>query len=171
MTEPFLRTFGLVSDSIVDGPGLRLSVFTQGCPHGCPGCHNPESHDPAGGTETPIAEILEKIRKNPLLSGITLTGGEPMEQAGACLALVRGLPEGLNVWVYTGYTYEEILSSGDAEKIALARAADVLVDGRFVLAERSLSLGFRGSRNQRLIDMKKTLAEGNVVLWAPPVWE
>jgi anaerobic ribonucleoside-triphosphate reductase activating protein len=165
MSGAKLRIAALVSDSIVDGAGLRLSVFVQGCPHRCPGCHNPQSHDPAGGSEMPVAEIAEKAARNPLLSGITLTGGEPMAQAAGCLALVRALPKGLNCWVYSGYTYEEIVGSGDADQVALLNACDVLVDGRFVLAERSLSLKFRGSRNQRVIDLHRTRAAGAVV-WA-----
>lgn len=165
-----LRVYGMVNDSIVDGPGLRLAIFAQGCPHACPGCHNPASHDPAGGQDVSIAEILERVRKNPLLSGITLTGGEPMEQAAACLALVRALPQGLNVWLYSGWTWEELMRSGDASRIALAKACDVLVDGRFVQAERSLSLPFRGSANQRPVDVKTTLAQGRVVQWSPPAW-
>ncbi|MDR0898482.1 MAG: anaerobic ribonucleoside-triphosphate reductase activating protein [Oscillospiraceae bacterium] len=163
MSEMKLRVAGLVIDSIVDGAGLRLSVFVQGCPHHCLGCHNPQSHDPLGGKEMPIAEIAAKAARNPLLSGITLTGGEPLAQAAACLALVRALPESMNVWLYTGYTYEEIMESGEADKLALLDACDVLVDGRFVLAERSLSLMFRGSRNQRVIDLRRTRAQGTVV--------
>ncbi len=170
-TPGALRLFGLVSDSIVDGPGIRLSVFVQGCPHGCAGCHNPGSHDPQGGTETTIGEIITKVKKNPLLSGVTLTGGEPMAQAEGCLALVGALPPGLNVWLYSGYTYEEIIEDGSAGQRALLAACDVLVDGRFVQGDRSLSLPFRGSRNQRVIDIKKTLAGGGgVVLWEAPAW-
>jgi len=170
MDPQTLRVFGIVSDSIVDGPGLRLSVFTQGCPHGCPGCHNPESHDPSGGRDAAVADIVLEAKKNPLLSGVTLTGGEPMQQAAACAALVRLLPRHLNVWVFSGYTYEEILQSGDADRLSLLNAADVLVDGRFVLAKRSLSLPFRGSANQRLIDLNETRKTGRVTLWTPPVW-
>lgn len=165
-----LRVYGLVNDSIVDGPGLRLAVFTQGCPHRCPGCHNPASHAPDGGQAMPLADILAKVAANPLLSGITLSGGEPLEQAAACLALVKALPPGLTVWLYSGWTWEEILRSGDASRIALVRACDVLVDGRFQEAKRSLDLRFRGSANQRLIDIKKTLAQGGVVLWEPAAW-
>lgn len=165
-----IRTFGTVTDSIVDGPGLRLAIFTQGCPHACPGCHNPQSHDAAGGNETPIADIAEKAAKNPLLSGITLSGGEPLEQAGACLALLDALPKGLSIWIYSGWTYEEIIESGDAERITLIEACDVLVDGRFNQAKKSLELKFCGSSNQRLIDIKKTRAEGRVILWEPPIW-
>lgn len=164
-----LRVFGMQSDSIVDGTGLRLAVFTQGCPHGCPGCHNPDSHAYEGGYQMDIEAIAEAYRANPLLSGLTLTGGEPMEQAGACLALLGLLP-GANVWLYTGWTWDELHAGGDAERIALAEACDVLVDGRFVLARRSLELRFCGSDNQRLIDVQKTRRSGGLVLWAPPVW-
>ncbi len=160
-----LRVAGIVNDSIVDGPGLRLAVFVQGCPHHCPGCHNQDSHDPAGGDTMPISDILGSIRKNPLLSGVTLSGGEPMAQAGACAALAAALPKGLTKWVYSGYTYEELLRAGDPDRLALLDACDVLVDGPFVLAERSLSLRFRGSANQRLIDLNKTRAAGQVILW------
>lgn len=165
-----LRIFGLVPDTIVDGPGLRLAVFVQGCSHRCPGCHNPGSHDPSGGAETPVTDIAAKFRNNPLWKGITLTGGEPMEQAAGCLALLKALPAGLSVWLYSGYTFEEMLAGGDAERIALLKACDVLVDGQFRLAERSLSLPFRGSRNQRLLDARKSLAQGEAVEWLPPVW-
>ena len=164
-----LRLSGLVEDSIVDGPGLRLSVFTQGCPHRCPDCHNPESQDPAGGYDMLVAEIVQRARKNPLLTGVTLTGGEPMEQARACLALVKALPEELTVWVYSGYLYEEIMA--DAERAALLEACDVLVDGRFQREKKSLELSFRGSANQQVIDIKKTRANGGkVVEWIAPVW-
>lgn len=170
MDDKTLRVFGIVSDSIVDGPGLRLSVFTQGCPHGCPGCHNPQSHDPAGGYDIAIEEIIAKVKKNPLLAGITLSGGEPLEQAEACLCLVHALPKGLTVWLYSGWTYEEIMQGGNESAIALVHACDVFVDGRFIETERSLELRFCGSRNQRLIDIKKTRESGGLVLYAPPAW-
>ena len=168
---PVLRLSGLVMDSIVDGPGLRLAVFTQGCPHRCPGCHNPQSHDPAGGYLCSVRDILSKVKKNPLLAGITLTGGEPMEQAAACLSLVRALPAGLSVWLYSGYTYEEIRDAGNEAQRALLDRCEVLVDGRFDLAKRSLELAYRGSANQRLIDVQKTRAgDGRVVAWEAKAW-
>lgn len=166
-----IRIAGTVNDSIVDGPGLRFSVFTQGCPHGCPGCHNPETHDPTGGQETDTAALIEKMGKNPLLSGLTLSGGDPMLQAAACCELARAAHEkGLNVWLYTGYTWEELMEENDPERMALLRETDVLVDGRFVLAERSLELDYRGSRNQRLIDVPASLGKGAICLWQKPVW-
>jgi anaerobic ribonucleoside-triphosphate reductase activating protein len=166
-----IRIAGTVNDSIVDGPGLRFTIFTQGCTHHCPGCHNPETHDFLGGHEEDTDELVRRFTKNPLLSGITLSGGDPMEQPGPCAYLARAAQEkGLNVWTYTGYTLEELLRENDAEKMRLLAATDVLVDGPFILAQRSLELKFCGSRNQRLIDVKKTLAGGSVVLWTPPVW-
>lgn len=162
-----LRIAGIVPESIVDGPGLRLTVFVQGCFHGCPGCHNESSHDPLGGSELSVSEIISRIKRNPMLSGITLSGGEPMEQAEGCLSLVSSLPEGLTIWLYSGYTYEEIMASQDAARIALLQACDVLVDGRFLLSERSLDLRFRGSRNQRIIDLRSTWKQNRIVQWKP----
>ena len=149
---------GVTGDSIVDGPGLRLTIFTQGCLHHCPGCHNPQTHDPEGGSWADTEDILAAAAENPLLDGITLSGGDPFLQPVPCLALAEGAHKiGLNVWTYTGYTWE-----------ALLKETDVLVDGPFLLAERSLELRFCGSRNQRLIDVKKSLAEDKVVLWEEP---
>lgn len=166
-----IRIAGTVNDSIVDGPGLRFSIFTQGCPHHCPGCHNPETHDPNGGHDAQTEEIIEKMGKNPLLSGITLSGGDPMVQPIPCLELARAAHEKqLNVWLYTGYTWEQLWNFGNEDQIALLKETDVLVDGPFILAQRSLELDYRGSRNQRLIDVKKSLENDQVVLWQPPVW-
>lgn len=160
---------GVTGDSIVDGPGLRLTIFTQGCLHHCPGCHNPQTHDPEGGSWADTEDILAAAAENPLLDGITLSGGDPFLQPVPCLALAEGAHKiGLNVWTYTGYTWEALLEENDAEKLALLKETDVLVDGPFLLAEHSLELRFCGSRNQRLIDVKKSLAEDKVVLWEEP---
>ena len=160
---------GITGDSIVDGPGLRLTIFTQGCLHHCPGCHNPQTHDPEGGSWADTEDILAAAAENPLLDGITLSGGDPFLQPVPCLALAEGAHKiGLNVWTYTGYTWEALLEENDTEKLALLNETDVLVDGPFLPAERSLELRFCGSRNQRLIDVKKSLAEGKVVLWEEP---
>lgn len=160
---------GVTGDSIVDGPGLRLTIFTQGCLHHCPGCHNPQTHDPEGGSWADTEDILAAAAENPLLDGITLSGGDPFLQPVPCLALAEGAHKiGLNVWTYTGYTWEALREENDADKLALLKETDVLVDGPFLLAERSLELRFCGSRNQRLIDVKKSLAEGKVVLWEEP---
>lgn len=160
---------GVTRDSIVDGPGLRLTIFTQGCLHHCPGCHNPQTHDPEGGSWADTEDILAAAAENPLLDGITLSGGDPFLQPVPCLALAEGAHKiGLNVWTYTGYTWEALWEENAPEKIALLKETDVLVDGPFLLAERSLELRFCGSRNQRLIDVKKSLAEDKVVLWEEP---
>lgn len=157
---------GVTGDSIVDGPGLRLTIFTQGCPHHCPGCHNPQTHDPNGGAWANTEDILAAAAENPLLDGITLSGGDPFLQPIPCLALAKGAHQlGLNVWTYTGYTWEALWAENDPEKLAFLRETDVLIDGPFLLAERSLELKFKGSKNQRTIDVKRSLAAGEIVLW------
>ena len=168
-----IRLFGLTTDSIVDGQGYRTAIFVQGCPYHCEGCHNPDSQPFEGGTVWTLDDVEKKFTGNPLLDGITLSGGEPAEQAEACAELAhRAHQKGLNVWTYTGSTLEK-LQQRAADDPALQRLldeTDVLVDGPFVLALRSLELDFCGSSNQRLIDMKQTRATGKVVLWTPPVW-
>ena len=165
------RIFGTAEDSIVDGPGIRNVVFVQGCPHHCEGCHNPESHDFQGGREADTAEIIAQMKGNPLLDGLTLSGGEPMCSPEACAELAAAAKaSGLSVWCYTGYTWEFLMREGDPRRLELLRRLDVLVDGPFLLAERSLELKFCGSRNQRLIDVPKSLQAGEVVLWQPKKW-
>ena len=157
------RLAGVVNDSIVDGPGLRLAVFAQGCPHHCPECHNPQSHDFDGGEWGDTAEILRIAEDNCLLDGITLTGGEPFCQPEACAELARGAHKlGLNVWVYTGYLFENLLNGTDAQR-ELLKNADVLVDGPCLIAQKSMDVRFRGSKNQRLIDVQKSLNAGHAV--------
>lgn len=151
-----MRVYGVVQDSIVDGPGLRFVCFVQGCPHHCSGCHNPDSHDFNGGTEMTTDEVIEKMLSNPLTDGLTLSGGEPFEQAEDCMVIARAAHDhGLNVWCYTGYTLEHLMEHGTGDQIALLAEIDVLVDGKFVLSERSLSLPWRGSRNQRVIYLRE----------------
>ena len=165
------RIYGTAEDSIVDGPGIRYVVFVQGCPHHCEGCHNPESHPFDGGREAETAEIIAAMKANPLLDGLTLSGGEPMCSPEACTELALAAKEaGMNVWCYTGFTWEYLLADRDPARMALLRTVDVLVDGPFVLAERSLELKFCGSRNQRLIDVVKSMQEDRVVLWQPKKW-
>lgn len=157
---------GIAGDSIVDGPGIRLTIFTQGCPHHCLGCHNPQTHDPEGGSWGNTEDIAAAMAENPLLDGITLSGGEPFLQPAPCLALAEEAHRlGLNVWTYTGYTWEELLTENNAERLALLRETDVLIDGPFLLAERSLDLHFKGSRNQRTIDVQKSLEKREIMLW------
>ncbi len=164
-----MRIANVVSDSIVDGPGLRFTVFTQGCPHHCPGCHNPDTHDPAGGREATVEELEAQMTANPLTDGLTLSGGEPFDQAGECAALAaRAKANGLNVWAYTGYRYEALLEKGSPEVLDLLEQVDVLVDGPFVEGLKSYDALFRGSTNQRLIDVPKSRGLGRAVLWSRP---
>lgn len=161
-----MRIANTISDSIVDGPGLRLTVFTQGCPHGCPGCHNPDTHDPAGGREVSLEELESLLDRNPLLTGLTLSGGDPFEQAEACAELAaRARARGLNVWTYTGYTYEQLTGAAHPDWEALLAQTDVLVDGPFVLSLKSYGARFRGSTNQRLVDVPASRRAGQAVLW------
>jgi len=162
-----IRIAGIENDSIVDGPGFRLAVFTQGCPHRCPGCHNPETHPFDGGRETDTDKIIGIMLDNPLLDGITLSGGDPFCQPEACTVLAKAAKEnGLNVWAYSGWTFEELLKMAEenAGIRELMNYTDVLIDGPFILKERTLELRFRGSKNQRMIDVPSSLAKGEYVL-------
>lgn len=160
-----LQLAGIVKESIVDGKGIRYTVFTQGCPHHCPGCHNPQTWPFEGGeTHTP-REIFEDFRKNPLLKGITFSGGEPFCQPEPLTELAELVHSvGKDVTVYTGYVYEQLVEKHDPAIDALLAETDVLIDGPFIEAQKNLELLFRGSENQRLIDMKKTRESGAVVL-------
>ena len=163
-----LNVAGVVPESITDGEGIRSVLFVQGCPHHCPGCHNPETHSFEGGTETDIEDIYREFKKNPLLSGITFSGGEPFCQSGPLADLGEMVVGGgKNVTVFSGYTIEQLLEMGkkNPDIMRLLNIADVLIDGRFVLAEKSLTLRFRGSRNQRMIDLKKTLKDGGKTIY------
>ena len=166
-----IRIAGIVIDSITDGPGLRAAVFVQGCPHRCDGCHNPETHDFSGGDVTTTEEIFEKIRSNPLLSGVTFTGGEPMCQARALAELADMIkPTGLKIAVYTGYTWEELTAENDPDRIKLLKLADVVIDGPFEVSQRSLDLKFRGSVNQRVINVAQSLKRNKVVVKKSSGW-
>ena len=159
-----IRLAGIVRESIVDGPGILLTVFVQGCPHRCPGCHNP---DASGGYDCALQKILDAFDADPLLRGITLSGGEPFEQAVGLLPLAQAVRRrGKDVVAFSGYTFEELLEKGkgDPAVTELLALCCLLVDGRFVLAQRDLSLRFRGSGNQRLIDPQKSLETGRPVL-------
>ena len=161
-----MRIANTVNDSIVDGHGLRFAVFTQGCPHHCPGCHNPQTHDPAGGREERLEARIAGLDRSPLAAGLTLSGGEPFYQAADCARLAAmAHARGKTVWTYTGYTYEQILHKNDPDWNALLAETDVLVDGPFLEKEQSYELHFRGSRNQRLIDVAASRRAGKVVLW------
>lgn len=148
---------GLVGDSIVDGPGLRFAVFSQGCTHRCPGCHNPATQPFAGGTAMPVQDIYLAAKKYPLCRGITFSGGEPFQQAGGFLALAKLFkPDGYELAAYSGYTFKELLN-GTEEQQQLLSLLDVLVDGPFVQAEKNLNLRFRGSENQRILNVPQSL--------------
>lgn len=157
----------LQKNSIVDGEGIRAVVWTQGCPHNCPGCHNPETHDFESGFLMDIEELKKEINELDSETGVTLSGGDPFVQPEACLEIAKYCHEiNLNVWCYTGYTYEQLLNKSENEPIIMEflKEIDVLVDGRFVQKLKSLEAKFRGSKNQRLINMKETLKSGKVVL-------
>ena len=149
-----IRIAGITEDTIVDGPGLRQTVFVQGGPHRCYGCHNPGTHAIDGGQLMDTADIMARMDANPLLVGLTLSGGEPFWQTRPCIDLAKAAHErGLNVWCYTGYTLEEIRKYIDMRP--LLEHIDVLVDGPYIDSQRTLELPWRGSRNQRVIKMKE----------------
>lgn len=155
-----IRIAGITHESLVDGPGLRTVIWGQGCPHGCPGCHNVHTQDPAGGAEVGIEEIFRQTDRSFLAQGITLSGGEPFLQPAAFARLAGYAREkGLDVWAYTGFTFEKLLQLSEQQPavLELLRAVDVLVDGPFVEAEKDLNLVFRGSGNQRIIDVPRSL--------------
>lgn len=158
-----IRVAGIVNDSIVDGPGLRLAVFTQGCRHNCKGCHNPETHDINGGYLIRIDEILLMADKNPLLSGITLSGGEPFLQPEPCKELAMSAKKrGLNVIAYTGFLWEELMVDGALT--SLLSEIDYIVDGRFIEELRTLDMTFAGSSNQRIINVRESLRLNETVI-------
>ena len=158
-----LNLSGIVSDSIVDGPGIRTTVFSQGCPHHCEGCHNPETWDFGCGTDIPVEAVVDIVRSNPLCRGVTFSGGEPFAQPEAFARLARLLKEkGYEVASYTGYTFEELLG-GTEGQLELLGTLDILIDGPFLLSQRSLEIAFRGSRNQRILDVPASLAAGMAV--------
>lgn len=154
---PRLRLNGLVEESIVDGPGLRFVLFAQGCPHHCVGCHNPETHDPQGGYDMTVQAILEKFMENPLLAGITFSGGEPFCQPLPLCSIAQTVHAmGKNVVTYTGFTYEALLhmAQNNEDIACLLQASDILIDGPYVESLRSMELRFRGSTNQRILTRK-----------------
>lgn len=158
-----LKLSGIVGDSIVDGPGIRMTVFSQGCPHHCQGCHNPETWSFEGGTLMEEEDILHIIEANPLAKGVTFSGGEPFAQAEGFAKLAKLLKEQkYEVASYSGYTFEELYRGTKIQK-ELLENIDVLIDGPFVEEKRNLSLSYRGSENQRIIDVAASLKEGRAV--------
>lgn len=166
-----LRIAGIQEESTVDGPGFRLAVFTQGCPHNCPGCHNPETHPFDGGELIDTDRLLEMLVENPLYKGVTFSGGEPFCQPEPLTHLAVQVHErGRNVVCYTGYTLEQLLDDKRPSVRGLLEQIDILVDGPYVESQRNLTLQFRGSANQRLIDLPQTLACGHIRLWIDPYY-
>lgn len=157
-----------IFDSIVDGPGLRMVIWTQGCIHNCLGCHNPQTHILNGGYEVDVNEIIDEMKKLNLQRGITLSGGEPFLQPEALTLIAeKAKSNNLDVWAYTGFTFEELLDREDRyynDRINLLCQIDVLVDGKFMLNKKDINLKFRGSYNQRIIDVQRSLNENEVVL-------
>jgi len=165
-----LNLAGIVSDSIVDGPGIRTAIFCQGCPHHCAGCQNPETWEFHTGTDMAIETIMDLVRSNPLCRGVTFSGGEPFSQAAALGKLAFLLKKnGYEVAAYSGFTFEELLA-GTKEQRGLLGNIDILIDGPFLLQERSLELNFRGSRNQRILRVPESLKAGHAVLENSSRW-
>ena len=153
-----LNLAGIVGDSIVDGPGIRTTVFCQGCPHHCLGCQNPETWEFGCGTDMDEETIVDIVRSNPLCRGVTFSGGEPFAQAEGFAKLARLLKAAkYEVACYSGYTFEALLRGTQAQRDLLG-TIDVLIDGPFLMGEKSLEVPFRGSRNQRILDVPKSLA-------------
>lgn len=160
-----LRIAGTVNDSIVDGPGIRFTIFTQGCPHNCKGCHNPQTHDFNGGELVDTDALLVKVKENPLLDGVTFSGGEPFCQAEALAFLGKQIKAlGLNIITYTGYTFEHLIDHQNENGWGeLLKITDFLIDGPFILEQKDWEIKFRGSSNQRYIDCQESLKQGRAV--------
>ncbi len=161
---------GIQEDSIVDGPGIRTAFFAQGCPHRCHGCHNPETWAFEGGTGFEPEKLLEIVEANPLCHGVTFSGGEPFAQAEEFTKFAGLLKEsGYEVASYSGYTFEELYDAKDARR-DLLESIDVLIDGPYEESERSLELAFKGSRNQRIINVSASLTAGEAVVESSDRW-
>lgn len=162
---------GIADDSIVDGPGIRVALFAQGCPRRCPGCHNPGTQPFEGGEEYTLEQLYKRIKGNPLARGVTFSGGEPFSQPRAfCLLAQQLKSDGYEIAAYTGYTFEELMTKGTPQQKQLLSQLDVLIDGEFLLAQRNLDLPWRGSENQRILDVHKSLAAGHPILHSSPRW-
>lgn len=155
-----LRIAGIVKESVVDGPGLRYVIFTQGCPHHCIGCHNPHTHDPALGYDIAIRELLNSILALKLISGVTFSGGEPFLQAAACAKLAKLIRENnneLNIIAYSGYYYSDLLvmAKKDSAVHEFLQLVDILIDGPYEASKKTYDLPFRGSSNQNIINLPR----------------
>ena len=159
-----MRIAGIRHASTTDGPGLRFVVSIQGCEHKCPGCYNPAA-DNGGGVDFPMEELVDQMLSDPLTVGLTIAGGEPFGQAADCAALARAAHKaGLNVWCRTGYTFETLLTLATEAQLDLLKEIDVLIDGLFVLEQKTNDLPWRSSRNQRLILSRESVAAGKAIL-------
>lgn len=165
--EKSIRLSGIAYESLVNGPGMRRVFFAQGCKHNCPGCFNPDTHDFAGGEERNMDELIKDVLDNPILKGVTFSGGDPFEQADKFAYMAKEFRKnGLNIWSYTGYKFENIIKQSENNKgwKDLLNNIDVLVDGRFEKDKMQDGLKFRGSLNQRMIDVKESLKTGKIVI-------
>lgn len=165
-----MRISGITYESLVDGPGLRVVIFVQGCDLGCPECHNPDSHSRTGGREYTVREVMRHMKKagpaRKMVKGVTFSGGEPFMQAGDLAQIAFEAKRiGWDVTTFTGHTYEELLAREDADVHALLNLTDFLIDGPYIHEQRDLDLKFRGSANQRIIDMNATRKHGRVKLY------
>ena len=164
-----LKISGIIKNSVVDGPGIRYTIFTQGCYHNCEGCHNPQTHDPNDGKFMDTDEIFDEIISSTIYSGVTFSGGEPFLQADALADLaikINNSDKQLDIICYTGYTYEEILNiidKGCHSYLRLLNNIDYLIDGKFDKDKTSLDCNWRGSTNQRIIDVRKSYQQGKVI--------
>lgn len=165
MEERKVQIYGIQEESIVDGPGIRVVYFLQGCKHNCKGCHNPETHKFTTEQGMTLDSLYEIYKQSLLAEGVTFSGGDPMEQAEDLLPLIkRFYNEGIHIMMYTGYTWEYLKAYGNIYQREVLKYINILVDGPFVLEKRMLSLKYRGSANQRIIDVQKTLSDGKIVL-------
>lgn len=161
---------GIIEESIVDGPGIRTVFFTQGCPRRCKGCHNSDTQPFGTGTDKTVQQCCEIAKRNPLVKGITLSGGEPFSQAEALAQLAQRLKiEGYEIAAYTGFTFEQLFN-GTKEQQQLLRQCDIIIDGEFILEKRNLNLKFRGSSNQRVVDVAKSFEQGKAVVSTQKRW-
>ena len=166
-----LNIAGIVNDSITDGPGLRYTLFLQGCPHHCDGCHNPQTWNTGINRLININEVLEQIKSNPLLQGVTFSGGEPMLQAQNLIPLAQEIKKlNLNIAIYTGYTFEQLLKINNCYQIELLKIADILIDGKFEKDKKDYRLKFCGSTNQRIIDLKQSFTQNKLVFETSEKW-
>lgn len=152
MEDLKISIIDIIDGTVVDGPGFRMSIYSAGCSHRCPGCHNPQSWSIENGQPMSVEQLLEKVRKSPW--NVTFTGGDPFFQAKGFAALAELVKRecGKTIWCYTGYTLETLVEEADPDKLRLLQLVDVLVDGPFIEALKDPDLQFRGSSNQRILD-------------------